>query len=283
MKKLLAISLLVFLSSCTAISFFVVNLPAEFSDKVKQAYNDISYGKKDYQKLNVYEPTACVGDKKLPVVIFFYGGKWTAGDKDDYLFAAEAFVSKSMVTVVPDYVKYPEGKFPQFIEDGAQAIKWTHDNIDKFCGDTNRVFLVGHSAGAHLAALVAADEHYLNDIGGTTKWIRGVAGISGPYKFTPSKYELTDVFGKENFEKLKVTNYIDGKEPPYLLLQSYDDSVVGVKQGKMLEKAITAKHGKVKMIYYHGVDHRGMVAALSQLRRERAPVLDDIVRFIKNN
>ncbi|MGZ8984576.1 MAG: alpha/beta hydrolase [Methylotenera sp.] len=93
----------------------------------------------------MYEPSQ--PNKKLPVVIFFYGGNWASGDKADYKFVAEALTSNGFVTVIPDYRVFPEVTFPGFMADPASAEKWVKNHIFEYGGDPNRIFLVGHSAG----------------------------------------------------------------------------------------------------------------------------------------
>ena len=98
------------------------------------------------QTLDVWRP-AQPGNAKLPVVIFFYGGGWVAGSRDGYRFAARAFAKQGFVVVVPDYRKVPAVRFPAFVEDGADAVTWTHDHIAEYGGDPDRIALAGHSAG----------------------------------------------------------------------------------------------------------------------------------------
>src|SRR4051794_11872106 len=115
---------------------------------------DIAYGNAPRQRLDVYRPCSVDQDfPSAPVVIFFYGGYWQGGSKSEYFFAAQGLVSKGFVTVMPDSRISPDVVFPAFVEDGATAVRWVHDHIAQFGGDPNRVYLMGHSAGAHIAAM----------------------------------------------------------------------------------------------------------------------------------
>ncbi len=87
------------------------------------------------------------------------------GSKDKYIFVGEALASKGFIVVIPNYRLYPQVKFPEFVEDGALALKWVHKNIHQFGGDSNDLYVMGHSAGAHIAALLTLDEHYLESVG----------------------------------------------------------------------------------------------------------------------
>jgi acetyl esterase/lipase len=117
--------------------------------------SNIAYADLPRQKLDVYVPRNA--KSALSVVVFFYGGDWQNGKKDDYRFVAQAIASKGFIAVLPDYRLYPEVTFPAFVNDGALAVRWVHDNIARFGGDPKRVFLAGHSAGGHIVALLTLD------------------------------------------------------------------------------------------------------------------------------
>ena len=124
--------------------------------------SSIAYAKGPRQTLDVYRPR---GAQAAPVVIFFYGGSWQGGTKETYPFVATALARKGYVTVVPDYRVYPEVRFPAFLEDGAQVVRWVKQNATEFGGDPERVIVMGHSAGAHVAAMLALDGQWLGALG----------------------------------------------------------------------------------------------------------------------
>ncbi|HZK82849.1 MAG TPA: alpha/beta hydrolase, partial [Humisphaera sp.] len=167
-------------TGCTG--FDLLNAPVCGCGYLRTA--NIAYGDQPRQSLDVYRPRGAAANGR--VVVFFYGGEWSAGKKADYRFAADALVSKGFVVVLPDYRLHPQVTFPAFVEDGAKAVRWTHDNISRFGGDPTHIYLMGHSAGAQIAALLTLDRHYLADVGLDTSVIRGTAGLSGPYYFFPS-------------------------------------------------------------------------------------------------
>jgi len=141
------------------------------------------------------------------------------GDKSYYRFVGSHLAKHGYVVVVPNYRTYPDVKFPTFVEDTAQAIAWVSENISQYGGDATRINLMGHSSGAHMAALVAADTRYLRAFDKMPAVINSVVGLSGPYDFTPREADLVDMFGPpENFPNMVVTNFIDGDEPPVFLL-----------------------------------------------------------------
>src|SRR5262249_23860657 len=144
---------------------------------------DQPYADLPRQKLDVYRPTHI--SSPAPVIVFFYGGGWESGSKHDYRFVARSLVSHGFITVLPDYRLYPDVTFPAFVQDGASAIKWTYENIARFGGDPTRIYLMGHSAGAHTAVLLALDGHYLAEAGTPNSAIKAVAALAGPYCFQP--------------------------------------------------------------------------------------------------
>ena len=111
----------------------------------------IAYGAGPRQRLDVYAPRGGCGQPR-PVVMFFYGGSWNSGTRSGYAFVGRALAARGFVTVVPDYRLVPEVHYPAFVEDGAAAVRWVAANAAKYCGNGQSVVLMGHSAGAYIAA-----------------------------------------------------------------------------------------------------------------------------------
>ena len=139
------------------------------SKKIK----DITYLKnasgENSLQLNVFKPRKSDA-KKRAVVIFVHGGYWSEGDKDIYGFLGRNFAKKSIVTVIPSYTLSPNGNYDTMAKDVVEAIKWTEENIETYGGDPEQIYLMGHSAGGHLIALVTTNPKYSNN----TKTIKGV-------------------------------------------------------------------------------------------------------------
>lgn len=243
---------------------------------------DFAYGSDPRQKLDVYRPKKTTTN--APVVIFFYGGSWRGGEKRYYRFAAKALTSRGFVVVVPDYRVYPEVIFPKFVEDGASAIRWTKDHVGEFGGDTNRVYLMGHSAGAHIAAMLTLNPQYLRAVGLDRSAIRATVGISGPYDFTPNPWDRPVLGLPENSDyidpRVEPITYVDGKEPPMLLLQGLKDNIVSPINAEHLSARIREKGGEVKYITFPKRGHKSMVVALVSPFHFLAPVLKDSVDFM---
>tara|TARA_R110001599_G_scaffold2420_9_gene13070 strand:- start:24637 stop:25485 length:849 start_codon:yes stop_codon:yes gene_type:complete len=279
MKKVFVALSSLLLVACTKAGLEVANLPNAFSDT--KTIKDIVYGPEPWQKLDVYVP-AHSSTESLPVVVFFYGGSWKDGSKDMYPFVGEIFAKQGYITVIADYSKYPHVKFPTFVEDGAKAVAWTYRHITEYKGNPDRLYVSGHSAGAHIGALVTADKHYLQAEGETPSIIKAFAGLSGPYDFVPYEEDYIDMFGPpENYPNMQVTTFIDGKEPPMLLLWGADDTIVGESNMDKLIAKIETEQGVVESNVYAGVDHVGMLSGFIWFFKSKAPIIDDIIGFFQ--
>jgi acetyl esterase/lipase len=278
---ILTIACFAFVTGCTKFDLLNSTVPTWGYSRT----SNISYGSLPQQKLDVYQP--CHSAPGTRVVIFFYGGDWQAGSKDDYRFAAQAFVSKGFVTVMPNYRLYPSVTFPAFIQDGAQAIKWVHDNIARFNGDPTHVYVAGHSAGAHIAALLTLDGRYLQAVGLDRSAIHATLALSGPYDFVPSQDDLPVFSMKPNDTSpdpnIEPIHFVDGKEPPMLLIHGSADETVDRSNASRLAAQIRAAGGKVRYIRYQGLGHVGVVLSLAFPFRCIAPVLRDCADYINND
>jgi acetyl esterase/lipase len=277
-KKLLLVSLLFLNSACTQLGIFVINFPTLFSNQ--KVVRNLSFGSNYGSKLDLYYPKK--SDKPSPVIVFFHGGKWMNGKKQDYRFVADAFTKKGYIVIIPDYVKYPITKFPTWQEDGAKAVVWAYNNVKTYNGDKNNLFVMGHSAGAHIGALLATNNEYLLKQKASRSYIKAFVGIAGPYNFIPDDKDLEAMFApKENYQNMQVSTYIDGKQPPMLLLWGEKDKDVGKSNLDKLENTLKQKGGKYDIKIYPNIDHIDIITALSPLKQNLAPVLKDIDSFLR--
>jgi acetyl esterase/lipase len=246
---------------------------------------DIAYGPLPRQKLDVYVPRHVAAH--ADIVIFFYGGHWQSGSKYDYRFVAEAITSRGFIAVLPNYRLYPEVTFPGFVEDGALAVRWVHDHASSIGGDPENVFLMGHSAGAHIVALLTLDAHYLKDVGLDRNTIAATAGLSGPYQFVPSsgdRQALGMVQGQTTPDpKIEPINFVDGREPAMLIVVGSVDKTVSPDDSAALAARIKQRGGDVNYILYQDVAHVGVVLALADNFRWIAPVLRDTAQFFHDH
>ena len=265
------------LSACAPLKLLAANTAASLGHYTRLA--NLAYGPQQANQLDLYRPLRADHN---PIVVFFYGGGWNSGDKADFRFVGAALAEAGFVTVVPNYRRYPGAKFPAFMQDAAQAVAWTRAHAREWGGDPEDIFVVGHSAGAHIAVLLALDEQYLRQAGGSTRWLRGVVGLSGPYDFLPFREAyLNELFGPpEDFPRSQPINYVRADAPPLLLMHGLKDTRVQPGNTRRLAAAMEAVGGHVTAVYFDGAGHEDLVAAFSTIKRHRLPVLQDIAAFI---
>lgn len=253
---------------------------AEAMDRGVKKVADIPYADGQRKKLDIYLPEKSTGP--APVVMFIYGGSWRAGDKFEYEFAGRALAAAGFVTVIADYRLWPEVKYPEFLEDNAQAMRWIEDNIALYDGDPKRFFLAGHSAGAYNAVMLGLDSSFRREYD-VTMPIRAIAGISGPYNFYPFEYDqVRDTFGPApSAEGTQPVNLVTSDAPPILLASGTSDPIVRVQNSEALAAKLREQGVWVTEKYYQGFGHLEPVIALGAMMRFRMPVLNDVVEFFQ--
>jgi acetyl esterase/lipase len=247
---------------------------------------DIEYGDLKRQKLDIYIPIyPKEADKPIKVVIFYYGGSWDSGNRENYKFVGEALASKGFIVVIPDYRVYPEVIFPAFMNDPSRAAKWVKEHIHEYGGDQNQVFLSGHSAGAHIAVMLGVNEAYLLDQQLKPQDFIGIIGLAGPYDFLPLKSnKLKEIFGpKQTRWKSQPINFVNGKSPPMLLAVGLKDDVVWPKNTFNMATRIKELSGKVTVVEFADYGHIDMVSKLAKPLRGDGDLLRSIVSFINQH
>ena len=245
------------IGGCKSIAFTVLNSGAPALPPVESAVYRIETG----LALDIHRPAA--KRTALPIAVFFYGGSWRSGSRSEYAFVGEALAQAGIVTVIPDYRLFPQGRFPDFEYDAAHAVRWVRDHSAELGGDSRRIFLIGHSAGAHIAALLATDARYLASVAMKPQDLAGVVGISGPYDFLPlTDPDLVEVFGAEkDWPVSQPVNFVDGDEPPFLLLHGADDRLVWPRNSASLQSRLQQAGVPVQYKIYPSMGHFRIVAA----------------------
>jgi acetyl esterase/lipase len=269
------------LGGCSAASV----LNAAVSRKNFQVEDARAYGSAPRQKLDVYMPTASrtptSASHGRPIVVFFYGGSWQSGSRDNYLFVGAALASRGFIAVVPDYRTWPETAFPGFVDDAAVAVRWTRDHAAEFGGDPSRIFLMGHSAGAHIVTLLATDGRYLAAQQMSKRDLSGVIGLAGPYDFLPLKdATLEEIFPPALRAASQPINFVGGDEPPMFLAAGKQDTTVDPGNTDRFAARLHAAGDTVEVKHYPRIGHALLVGAIAGPLRGFAPVLDDMSAFI---
>lgn len=280
-RKLVLVLSLSWLAGCQQVGLSAVNLPT-YANLDLEVKRDLAYGDEAYQRLDAYLPGADVKGP-VPLVIFLHGGSWTDGQKGDYRFLGDRLAKNGIGLIVPDYRKYPNVVFPAFMEDAAKAVAWVHRELKTIDARLGPIHLMGHSAGAHMGGLLVSDERYLEAEHTSPDVIETFIGLAGPYDFTPEEKPYTEIFGPEdNYPNSRAIRFLDGDEPPMLLLHGTNDTLVGIANQDRLAAAVKTKGGTVETRIYDGVDHIGMISAFAWLYAKGSPVVGDVIAHIKS-
>jgi acetyl esterase/lipase len=278
MRRYLLAPFAALVASCSPLATFNALVPKDAG--VALAARDQPFRDGPRGRLDLYAPRGTRPSARLPVIVFFYGGSWNSGDKQGYAFAGRALAAEGFLVAVPDYRILPQARYPDFLEDGAAAVRWMRANAARFEGDGERIVLVGHSAGAYNAAMLAMDERWL---GADRTAVRGFAGMAGPYSFLPLDVAATRAtFGQvADLPATQPVNHAGRGDPPSLLLVAGQDTLVGPRNAERLGAALRAGDVSVEVRTYPGVGHIGILTALARPLRGRAPVVRDIGAFAR--
>jgi acetyl esterase/lipase len=228
---------------------------------------DMPYGPDRRHRLDVFP-----GGDGQTVIIFWHGGSWQRGDKRHYRFIGRSLAKLGYTTVAPNYRLYPQVRFPAFIEDAAQAVRWVQDNLKP-----QRVILMGHSAGGLIAADLALDPAYLEKAGVRKELIAGMIGLSGPYDFTP-RPSLKPIFAdSQRWEPIKLVN---SPTIPMLLLQGRIDPTVNYRNAASLAQTVTAAGGQARAVLYPHLEHMLVIVPFLPGFGWIAPIRRQIKDFI---
>ena len=263
------------LAACSPLRAVNVLVPGSGFER----HEAIAYGERPGDKLDVYAPRSLSAVAR-PVIVFFYGGSWQDGRREEYLFAAEAFTARGFVVVVPDYRKYPEVHYPVFVQDGARAVAWTVANVARYGGDPSRITLMGHSAGAHIAAMLAYNREFLD--AASRKAVRAFVGLAGAYDFVPSEEPIREALTFHGGTAAAMpVRYVTGGEPPSLLLTGDRDTRVNPENTRSLARRLQQAGSAVEEKHYPDLTHSTLLLGLASAFRNDA-LLDDIERFVRN-
>tara|TARA_Y100000589_G_scaffold107115_1_gene101644 strand:+ start:186 stop:1223 length:1038 start_codon:yes stop_codon:yes gene_type:complete len=258
---------------------FWVDLGASYP-KVSEKL-DLSYGPHPRHVLDVVTSDAC---RNAPVILFFHGGSWRWGQKDYHREIGRQFAKKGVVFATANYRLHPEVTFPSFPEDAARAASWVRKEIDSHGGDGENLFLMGHSAGAHSACMVALDPVYLAKWKGNLSWIRGVIAMSAPYKFDPEKEFLyRSVFPESLDRNSTMPAYRVGRRdaPPFLLMHGRFDPLIRYELSEAFAGAIRESGGIALNKVYASHGHFSLIRRTTSWHLWPQPLLRDVLEFVE--
>jgi len=251
--------------------------------------SNISYLKKSealitsFPELNVFQTQT---SEKSPVVIFIHGGYWTSGNKNIYGFLGRNFGKKKIVTVIPNYTLSPNGTYDTMAKEVAAAIQWTSENIEKYNGNPDQIFLMGHSAGGHLIALVGTNPKYLKN----TDMIKGIilndaAGLdmnSYLKKHPPTKkhnYDVTWTKNQENWKDASPIYSLSKKAPPFLMFTGIKTYPSIISQNKAFVQKLKTFQPNVKINFLN----KKHVPMMRQFLFPWNKNYKEIIKFIEAN
>lgn len=258
---------------------------------LKPRHISMRYGTHERLELDIFSPVGGdgsdwkEGDPLQPVVLFFYGGSWKKGNRGLYRPLGTALSREGFAVAIADYRLFPEVTFPGFMEDAAGALSWVHEFAPTFGGDPDNITLMGHSAGAHISALLCLDPHYLESENLAPSIVKAMVGLAGPYSVNLVRAgSVAPIFtGTEDINRTRPIKLVaDGPQMPRsLLLHGKADKTVGWQNTENFATAIRDRGGEAKTEYYEDVGHVGLLLSLVPGLRWRAPSWRDTLDFLR--
>jgi acetyl esterase/lipase len=243
-----------------------------------RVHRDIQYSPGARHGMDIYVPDEL--RPPAPVVLFFYGGGFMAGRKSEYRIVGEALASKGIVAAIADYRILPEARFPDFLEDGAKAFAALKGMAENYGGDPERIFVMGHSAGAYIAIMLAADPRWLKTEGLDLSALKGAIGIASSYgAFAPGSAP-NRVFEGHTPSETQPAYFIDGKRPPMMFASGGKDYVASIEGARNIAARLQAVGSAAEEIIYPKAGHMGIILSLAPRFRHLASLRDDIARFV---
>lgn len=276
----LPLAMLVLLTACSPLT--VLNgVRARNTETVEPG---VPYGEGPRRRLDIHTPAVAAPPGGWPVVVFFYGGSWNSGDRADYRFVGEALAARGVLTLVADYRLYPEVRFPEFLNDSAQALAYGLREAGRLGGNPKRVFVMGHSAGGYNAAMLALDARWLKGTGHSPDELAGFIGLAGPYEFLPiTNADARPVFFHPDYPPgTQPIDFVSHTAPRSFVAAPANDTLVSPQRSTVALSAKLAEAGvPVTRKLYERVSHATLIGAFARPLRWLAPVLDDVVAFIE--
>ncbi len=263
-------------SGCSATAALNALVPAS----TYEGREGVAYGAGARERLDVYRPLPGTARGPAPIVVFFYGGNWDAGERANYRFVGEFLAASGAIAIIPDYRLYPEVRYPDFLKDCAAAMQWVFAHARELGGDPSRIHVMGHSAGAYNAAMLALDVRWL---GAQRERLAGFIGIAGPYDFLP--IENPDTRRAFNWPDTprdsQPVEHVSFKAPRTLLIAANKDSLVDPQRNTGgLARRLKAAGVETRVRYLDNVSHVTVMAAVAGPLKFLAPVREEVLAFL---
>ncbi len=246
----------------------------------------VAYGSAPRQRLDIYHPlpTALAANAAKPLVVFFFGGTWSSGDRASYKFVGEALASRGAVVAIPDFGLSPAFTYPVFVQDSALAVKWALDNAARLGANPQQVYVMGHSSGAYNAAMVALDPRWLGQLGASPAQLAGWTGLAGPYDFLPIGVPEAQVaFNWPNTpaDSQPLAHASAGAPRTLLIAASKDKLVDPLRNTAQLAAKLRAAGVSVQTSVFDDLGHLTLIGAVAKpLHWLGGPVLPPILDFL---
>jgi len=259
-----------------------VRLPSTTISPEVEAHKNITYAEGAEEdsakhKLDVYS----IKEKtNAPVLFFIHGGAWKSGDRALYPSLGNRYARAGFVTVVPSYRLAPKHPHPAQIEDVAAAFAWTVRHVADFGGDTNRIYVAGHSAGGHLAALLTLDDHYLAAFQLSPRLIHGVLALSGVYNLTRGESQ-DSVFGTDPKFRREASPlfHVKAGAPPFLVTYCQWDYFSLPAQAREFHRALQHAGIKTELAFIPQENH---ISEMVTISREDSQLAAVALKFMKS-
>ncbi len=232
---------------------------------------DVPYGPDPEQCLDLYLPDY---PSRAPLVLLIHGGGWSVGDKGQYAAVGDRLACEGLVAAVVNYRLSPAVQHPAHVQDVARAVAWCHRHAARYGANPAQLCLMGHSSGAHLAALVALDPTYLAAEGLSTATIGRVLGIAGvgydldeSYAASPAAPFFHPVFGPDctRWAQAAPLRYVGSAAPPFLLIHGLSDTEAPPASTQVFAAALRRAGVPTQLVLLPGEGHISVMIAAAPL------------------
>jgi acetyl esterase/lipase len=253
----------------------LLNLVTPKDTRSRRVATALAYGPAAKQVLDLYAPRQ--GEGPWPVAVFIYGGAWAEGDRRDYAFVGRWLAARGHLAAVVDYRVLPEVAYPTFLEDCAQAVRRVVEQAPRHGGDPHRLALIGHSAGAYNAVMIALDQRF-----GLVGSIGAVVGLSGPYDFHPFDVPISirTFGGAADPIGTQPVNLVTPQAPPMLLASGDDDRLVGPANTVALARKLRDAGVEVEERHYPRFKHPATLLELGTPFGARSDLAAQVSGFL---